>query len=150
VEQPKSALMELVEAAVEAAQAQLARYGQIDPTFFIMTEHRLRVVITPFTNEFEKTCAYTTIRQLIAETGAWGYVMVSEAWMSSDPTVKPQDAEDRRDVLVISARTISGETYVATADIPDAKPRQAGELKALEGELDGDAINFFSPHMRIM
>jgi len=154
VEQPKSALMELVEAAVEAAQAQLAQHGGIDPTFFIMTEHRLRVVIAPFNTEFEKAHAYATVRKLIADTGAWGYVMVSEAWASTDPDVKPADAEDRREVLAVMARAIGGESYHASADIAAAsgkEPRKIGVLEELDkNSLSGDATNFFSPHARIM
>lgn len=151
IEQPKAALMDLVTAAVEAAQAQLAKFDEIDPTFFIMTEHRLRVVIAPFSNEFEKFHAYATVRKLIAETGAWAYVMVSEAWASSDPDVKPEFAEDRRDVLMVAARTMSGDSYHASADIAPATKKAArkiGELSEMK-DVSGDVTNFFSPHVRL-
>jgi len=100
------------------AKRNMQQDQHLQPVVCLLSGAHTRPDITPialnFQDEAEKDATATAIEQMIREAGAWGYVMINEAWMlvhddfkqeGGIPQVQPSQHSKRREAIVIGLFT---------------------------------------------
>lgn len=107
----------IIDYATAASKTTLAVSGRLIPVLtFFTSDGAALCPLDDYGDPDMKEVYHMALRELLAVQKATAYVHAMEAWLSSsntsEPDVLPEDDPDRKEAIVISAATITGEKQV--------------------------------------